>query len=367
MTTEVQPPKAVRTIPIYPLTNAQAIPEAWFRSMASEWGTVSFGETVGFISTPWREMIPEGWRKVAASRGPDKEFALYVDEGTPGGLLYVAYFEPEKNVHLYAAFADPDFDARGVVLDMLATASPLVLEDGSVPVDFWADSPNGPTYRKRSIEAPMWADIAQNYSACARSALATLTAWDAGGMDAGGGRLLLMHGAPGTGKTTAIRALAREWQDWCAVHYVVDPERFFGSASYMLHVLSSDSSMGSPWKLLVVEDAEEFMRQDSKDRVGQSLARLLNVGDGMLGQGLRVLTLLTTNAPVSKLHPAITRPGRCLANIEVGPLSASESSTWIGRHVASPKTLAELYEMRRACESQQVTAVPSLEPSGAFV
>ena len=44
--------------------------------------------------------------------------------------------------------------------------------------------------------------------------------------------------------------------------------------------------------------------------VGQGLARLLNVCDGMVGQGLRILILLTTNEDLGTMHPA-TSDLRC--------------------------------------------------------
>jgi hypothetical protein len=50
------------------------------------------------------------------------------------------------------------------------------------------------------------------------------------------------------------------------------------------------------------------------------------------------------------LHPAVVRPGRCLAQIEVGPLAAAEAAAWLGAggDVASPLSLADLYARRRA-------------------
>ena len=102
------------------------------------------------------------------------------------------------------------------------------------------------------------------------------------------------------------------------------------------------------WRLLVLEDTGELLRPDAKSIIGQGLSRFLNVVDGLIGQGLRVLVLVTTNERIETLHPAVARPGRCAANIEFDPLGEDEAAAWLGRRGVSgktgvPRTLAELY------------------------
>ena len=46
------------------------------------------------------------------------------------------------------------------------------------------------------------------------------------------------------------------------------------------------------------------IRADARQEAGASLGRLLNLTDGILGHGLRVLLLITTNEPMRALHPA---------------------------------------------------------------
>src|ERR1700730_1871547 len=184
------------------------------------------------------------------------------------------------------------------------------------------------------------------------------------GMDnppAQGGRLLLWYGDPGTGKTTAIRSMAREWAAWSDVHFVLDPEEFFGSPDYLMHVVAAEEewwernrSHERRWKFIVVEDADEQIRADAGRTSGASLGRLLNLTDGILGHGMRVLLLITTNEPVRALHPAVVRAGRCLADVRFRPFSHDEATEWLGGQGRTPTgdvTLAELYRLRGGLQS----------------
>jgi hypothetical protein len=174
------------------------------------------------------------------------------------------------------------------------------------------------------------------------------------------GRLILFHGAPGTGKTTAIRALMHEWGPWCETHLITDPDRMFADSDYLISVLESVEgqsapTLGSPpgetkWKLVVAEDADSYLRSTAKFDAGAALGRLLNATDGLLGQSTKTLVLLTTNEELTRLQPALIRPGRCLNRIEFSKFSEQEAGSWLGDGQAvsvGGATLAELFETRR--------------------
>ena len=100
----------------------------------------------------------------------------------------------------------------------------------------------------------------------------------------------------------------------------------------------------------MLEDTGELLTPDAKTVIGQGLSRFLNVVDGLIGQGLRVLVLVTTNEEIRKLHPAVARPGRCAANVSFGPLSAEEASSWLAERQLEPDvsgatTIASLYAL----------------------
>src|SRR5207244_625966 len=151
---------------------------------------------------------------------------------------------------------------------------------------------------------------------------------------------------------------AWEWREWCEVHCVVDPESLLGGIpSYLMQVLDGLAEEiedgDEKWRLLVLEDTGELLSPDAKDRTGQGLSRLLNVADGLLGQGLRVLILVTTNEPAGSLHPAVARPGRCAAEVKFERFSRQEAAEWLRARgvtdVAAPPgavSLAELYAVQ---------------------
>ena len=240
-----------------------------------------------------------------------------------------------------AALADGEAFLRGRLPESAPT------DDQIVPIAFWSYGCHGASEMSRSIEVPTWADIRGNYPRRVASQLEALMApaYRPGGR----GQLILWYGPPGTGKTYSVRALAWQWRDWCAFHYVTDPEQFFGRPDYMLEVIL-EGEYGDEerkWKLLILEDTGELLAADAKAQTGQGLSRLLNVVDGIIGQGLRVMVLVTTNDELRHLHPAVTRPGRCLAKVEFVPFTRKEAEEWLERNgvdgVGRTGTLATLY------------------------
>lgn len=239
-----------------------------------------------------------------------------------------------------------------------------------VPITFWYSKRNRVGSLRRTLDVTPWAEIERNYSAMTGQALAGLMD---GFTPAKGGQLLLFHGDAGTGKTFALRALASEWRSWCDIDFVIDPDQFLGEAGYLVDVLLAQGrdwdADGSPfgfmsellggvpftgpgenpkkrWRLIVLEDTGELLSADAKERTGQGLRSLLNSVDGLIGQGLRTLILVTTNEPILELHPAVGRAGRCAAAVEFTPLSAAEATAWLGRGIDGPTTIADLFELR---------------------
>jgi ATP-dependent 26S proteasome regulatory subunit len=118
--------------------------------------------------------------------------------------------------------------------------------------------------------------------------------------------IILLHGKPGTGKTTYIRHLTG----------VVEKEIIF-LPNNMVDVLATPEfipfMMKYPESILIIEDAEKVVR--SRDGGGNetSVSNLLNLSDGILGDCLKTQIVATFNTDRQLIDKALLRKGRLIA------------------------------------------------------
>ncbi len=277
------------------------------------------------------ELSEQSTHEVAVVLRPDPDTLIYLRRRRGHGEISVAGLDRDA--------------VDRVAADMIASLGDAEPPEDEVPLVFWRCASGRPSTSRRRIHASSWEDVRGNYSAGVQDELEELMA----ARGCGPGGLILWHGEPGTGKSHALRALARQWQPWCDAHVITDADVFLGgNSSYLMDALVRDRD--ERWRLIALEDAGELLTADARALAGQGLSQLLNLTDGLLGAGMRASVLVTTNEPLGRLHPAVVRPGRAWAEVEFRALSGEEANAWLVERecdvrVERATTIAELYEI----------------------
>ena len=139
------------------------------------------------------------------------------------------------------------------------------------------------------------------------------------------GRILIMSGPPGTGKSYAIRGLISESTgiDWALIpsYLVAELASPHIIASLINERVDSDRPLN-----LIVEDADNLLKRREENNP-DIISQVLNLGDGMLGELINVKLIMTTNCPRVSMDEAIIRRGRLNSFIDFKLLPPEQANT----------------------------------------
>lgn len=156
------------------------------------------------------------------------------------------------------------------------------------------------------------------------------------------GRIVIMEGEPGTGKTHLVRAMLMDVPDAMFVLVSPDMVSVLGGPELLPLLFSHRRNQSGPI-ILILEDADKCLVTRQGDNIN-SIQSLLNLGDGILGSLLDLRIIATTNAKKLEMEQAILRPGRLCRRLEVGllgPKTAAVIFTALCPDVEVPKSLTE--------------------------
>lgn len=162
--------------------------------------------------------------------------------------------------------------------------------------------------------------------------------------------IILLHGEPGTGKTTYIRHLIG--QTTKKILFVPPHIAASITGPELLGLLLDYSN-----SILVIEDAENLV-MDRNNSGNSPVSALLNISDGLLSDCLHIQIICSFNTPLSKVDKALLRKGRLIAKYEFLPLEttkANELSRSLGFETifSEPQVLTDIYNQEEKTVSFQ--------------
>lgn len=172
------------------------------------------------------------------------------------------------------------------------------------------------------------------------------------------GRLHLLEGPPGTGKTRFISALVSEVEAKFIFVPVIEAHGLL-SPDFMSLLSYEVAEHGVPI-VIILEDSEALLQKRKRASSGEAamISGILNLCDSPIAAGLNLHIISTFNAKLDEFDDAIKRKGRLATHIKFSELSYEHAKAIYEREIGGgtglPEersyTLAEVYSTTKETE-----------------
>lgn len=153
--------------------------------------------------------------------------------------------------------------------------------------------------------------------------------------------MILLHGEPGTGKTTYIKHLISKFKDKKFIFIQNDFVRELLKPSFIAFLLQNKDA------ILIIEDAEKVVvaRESSSDE--SVVSTLLQLTDGLFSDFLNIKIICTFNTNLDRIDKALLRKGRMIAKYNFTSLTAEKTANLTKKlgyeDVTGSLTLADIF------------------------
>jgi len=183
-------------------------------------------------------------------------------------------------------------------------------------------------------------------------------------LNASGGKgLVLLHGMPGTGKTSYLRYLIGTLNKK-VIFMPPSIAMEIGEPSLMGLLMDNKNS------IFVIEDAESLVRS-REGELFSPVSAILNICDGLMSDFLNIQVICTFNTDISKIDSALLRKGRLIALYEFKQLCVDKAqalSLKLGyvTEINRPMALSTVYNQHeKDFEQSQRTVIGFKTPQRA--